>query len=54
MKRADGKAAGDERLYKLPDGSAPTPLTNAAGGEGSHEAATPDVATHTYSDSQPY
>ena len=29
-------------------------VPNAAGGEGGHRAATPDVATHTYSDSRHY
>ena len=30
----------------------PDAIPNAAGSEGGHGAATPDVATHTYSDSQ--
>jgi len=35
-------------------GSRPDAIPNAAGGEGGHGAATPDVPTHTYSDSQFY
>jgi hypothetical protein len=45
------KAAGDERLYNLVEDRAGA-IPNAAGGEDGHGAATPDVATHTYSDSQ--
>jgi hypothetical protein len=33
----------------LADGARPDAIPNAAGGEGGHGAATPDVATHRYS-----
>jgi hypothetical protein len=56
MERADGKAAGDDGFITcqrigLADGARPDAIPNAAGGEGGHGAATPDVATHRYSDS---
>ena len=35
-------------------GARPDAIPNAAGGEGGHGAATPDVATHTYPDSRLY
>jgi hypothetical protein len=35
-------------------GARPDAIPNAAGGEGGHGAATPDVATHTYPDSRIY
>jgi hypothetical protein len=46
------KAAGDHGLYNLARGSAwqmesaPTPIPNAAGGEGGHGAARPDGVIH--------
>jgi hypothetical protein len=58
MERADGKAAGDDGLYNLPEesgwqmGARPDAIPNAAGGEGGHGAATPDGATHTCLDSR--
>jgi hypothetical protein len=56
MERADGKAAGDDGFITcqrigLADGVRADAIPNAAGGEGGHGAATPDGATHTYSDS---
>ena len=56
MEGADGKAAGDHGFITcqrigLADGARPDAIPNAAGGEGGHRAATPDVASHRYSDS---
>jgi len=48
MERADGKAAGDDGLYNLPEdpgwqmGARPDAIPNTAGGEGGHGAAKPD------------
>jgi hypothetical protein len=47
MERADGKAAGDDGFITCQR----IGLADGAGGEGVHGAATPDVATHRYSDS---
>jgi hypothetical protein len=56
MEGADGKAAGDHGFITcqrigLADGARPDAIPNAAGGEGGHRAATPDVGSHRYSDS---
>jgi hypothetical protein len=50
------KAAGDDAFITcqrigLADGARPDAIPNAAGGEGGHGTATPDGATHTYSNS---